>query len=54
MAIVMGSSGFLIDHPTKMVSIRTINDVITASGNTVTFTARGDLLDFSYACPEIK
>ena len=46
----MGSSGFLIDHPTKMVSIRTINDVITVSGKSVTFIGIGNLLDNSYQC----
>ncbi len=46
----MGSSGFLIDHPTKMVTIRTINDVISASGKSVTFIGRDNLLDNSYQC----
>ena len=51
-AIAIGSSGFLIDAavPTGMVFPRTINDVISASGNSVTFGGIGNLLDNSYQC----
>ncbi len=51
-AIAVGTYGALIDAvvPTHMVSWRTIDDVISKSGYTVTFYGIGNLLDNSNQC----